>query len=130
MEIKTIELRSQPDSRGWSVDIFRRSTLAFNLKYVYLINSKPKTIRGNHYHEKKNEWFCLIKGKVRFTLVDNKTQEKKVFELSDTPIILLNIPPGISHAIENITEEEVYILELADQEFDPANPDTFRKQIV
>ncbi|MDE1870268.1 MAG: WxcM-like domain-containing protein [Candidatus Micrarchaeota archaeon] len=130
MRIKIIELQSQPDPRGWSVDLFKRSVLPLDLKYVYLIISRPGTVRGNHYHEKKNEWFCLIKGKVRFTLVDNNTQERKVLELSDNPITLLNIPPQVSHAIENITDEEVYILELADQEFDPSNPDTFKKQIV
>jgi len=130
MEIKTIELKTQLDPRGWSVDIFKRSVLPLDVKYIYLIISKPGTVRGNHYHERKNEWFCLIKGRVKFTLLDNKTGEKKVLELGDNPVTLLNIPPLITHAIENISSEDIYMLEIANQEFDPSNPDTIKKQIV
>ncbi|MDE1855908.1 MAG: WxcM-like domain-containing protein [Candidatus Micrarchaeota archaeon] len=130
MEVKKIELKTQQDPRGWSVDLFKFSALQLDLKYIYLVTSKPGTVRGNHYHEHKNEWFCLVKGRARFTLVDNRTGEKEVFEMSDNPITLLNIPTQVTHAIENVSGEDIYILELADHEFDPQNPDTFKKQIV
>ncbi len=130
MKVKKIRLKVQSDPRGWSADMFKTSETGEKLRYVYLITSKPGTVRGNHYHLHKNEWFCLVKGTMKFFLFDNVTKEKKSFTVKGASPVLINIPPKVTHAMKNTGREDAYILELATHEFDKDKPDTYRNVIL
>jgi UDP-2-acetamido-2,6-beta-L-arabino-hexul-4-ose reductase len=118
---KTLEKKA--DERGFLVEIFKEE---FPKGQVYLFTSKPGVIRGNHWHNRKKEWFVCLLGKVKITLSDKKTAKKKEFVLdSQKGIKKLFIPAKVIHTVENIGQTEAYVLAFITEKFNPADPDTF-----
>lgn len=97
---------------------------------VSISTSKPGVIRGQHYHHTKVEKFIVVKGKARigFTNILDDTDNYD-FEVDDSVIQLVTIPPGYAHNVENIGDDEMTMViwsnELLDKEF----PDTYAKKV-
>ena len=73
--IKPIRLRRFFDDRGYLVENSAPEVLGNVRHFLYTV-SKPGVVRGNHYHEKKVEWFCILKGECRFVTEDINTKER------------------------------------------------------
>ncbi len=58
------------DPRGWLVEIF---SLELSQGLVYAFQSNPGAVRGGHYHTRKSEWFCVLKGRVQVFLKNRMT---------------------------------------------------------
>ena len=124
------KLKKQTDERGWLVEILRADEVKEEMKQIYFSASKPKAIRGNHYHKHKVEWFSVVKGKAKLVLEDNESKERKeLILLDDTPAIV-KIPPNISHAIQNIGEDEMYLIVIVNEVFNPDDTDTFYVKLI
>jgi UDP-2-acetamido-2,6-beta-L-arabino-hexul-4-ose reductase len=85
--------------------------------------------RGNHYHNTKVEKFCVIKGKALVKFRHIFEDESFTYTLSDEKITILDIPPGYTHAIENISEDDLIVLFWANEIFDASHPDTYPSQV-
>ena len=92
---------------------------------IYLSVAKHGAVKGNHYHKKKTEWFCVIKGKGELLLMDVMSEEKIRMVLSDTDMQCIKIPQNTFHAIKNIGKGDMYLLAYIDKEYNPAEPDTY-----
>ena len=127
-ELKNIEKHT--DERGWLVEILRDDEIQEAIKQIYFSTSKPNAIRGNHYHKHKVEWFSVVKGKAKLVLEDNESKEREELMLSDDTPAIVKIPPNISHAIQNIGDDEMYLIVIVNEVFNPDKADTFYKEII
>lgn len=126
MRIKVKELNMKSDERGWLTEVLSSSDIDnTHFGLIHLSTAKPGFIKGNHYHKRKTEWFCVIKGRGKLILMDLKTKEKKEIHLGGENMRVVEIPPYILHSIENTGNEEMYLLAYVDESFDPKNPDTY-----
>lgn len=91
--------------------------------------SKSGVIRGNHYHNTKMERFIVVKGKAKITFKHVVTNETHEFFVSEEKIEPVMIPPGYSHKIENIGNEEMILILWCNELFDENKPDTYFKEI-
>jgi UDP-2-acetamido-2,6-beta-L-arabino-hexul-4-ose reductase len=124
------KLKKQTDERGWLVEILRADEVKEEMKQIYFSTSKPNAIRGNHYHKHKVEWFSVVKGKAKLVLEDNESKEREeLILLDDTPAIV-KIPPNISHAIQNIGDDEMYLIVIVNEVFNPDDADTFYVSLI
>ena len=130
VEIKRLEVKK--DERGWLVEILRSEALKRGDRFgQFLITTAyPGYIKGNHYHTRKFEWYCVIRGEGRLVLQDNTTGEKEDVFLTGEELSLVMIPPGITHAIENTGKEMLSVLIYIDEPFNESDPDTFFKKIT
>jgi UDP-2-acetamido-2,6-beta-L-arabino-hexul-4-ose reductase len=117
------EMDSKEDNRGNFTELIKSKSFG----QVSISKSCKGIIRGNHYHNTKNEKFCVIKGKAVIKLrniLDNKIIS---YYVSDKKMEVVDIPPGYTHSIENLTEGdgEMILLIWANEIFDPKNPDTY-----
>lgn len=120
---KISTLEKKEDQRGWLVEIFKEE---ISPGQVYLFTSRPSVIRGNHWHDRKTEWFCCLVGKVKLTLEDKSTGRKEEIILdADKEIQKVFIPAGVIHTVENIGEVESFVVAYISEKFDPEDPDTF-----
>lgn len=126
MKVAPKNLKLKKDDRGWSVEILKRNEIKQDIRYVYLMTSKPGAIRGNHYHKRRAEWLCVLHGKAKFIIVDNKTGKKTQFTVSGDKPRLVDMPTNVTHTIKNIGKEQLYILEITNMEYSKKNHDTFR----
>lgn len=127
MRVEIKELPLFHDQRGWLTEILASDDKSEGIKQIHFAISKPGAIRGNHYHKKRTEWLCVTSGTGRIFLEDIHTHERKKLIVSgDTPV-LVKISPGITHAIENISDVPVHLLVIVDKKINPDNSDTHNR---
>ena len=68
LEIKEIKVRE--DERGWLAEVLKSNFLPPNKFGQCLVTAaNPGFVKGNHYHQRKNEWFCIVSGQVVLGIV-------------------------------------------------------------
>lgn len=112
------------DERGSFSEIFKLSSG----EQVSLNIVKSGKVKGNHWHNTKVERFTVIKGEGVIRL--RKIGEQKVYEYkNEGKILSVDIPAGVTHNVENLGEEDLYVLIWCNEPFDEKNPDTFFEEV-
>lgn len=95
VEIKKLEVKR--DERGWLVELLRTEGLKRGNRFgqFFITTAYPGYIKGNHYHTRKFEWYCVVGGKGRLILQDNATGEREDVFLTDEELKLVMISPGL-----------------------------------
>ena len=119
--ITPVERKS--DERGWLAELF---DVEIPKGLVYTFQSKPGAVRGRHYHTRKSEWFCVLKGKVQVTLKDRAsgTTTQQVLD-GDGETRKIHVPPGFTHTFTTIGPGDSLVVAYVGEGFDPKDPDTF-----
>lgn len=109
------------DNRGSLFELIKSE----HFGQIFVSKTYKGITRGNHYHDNKVEKFCVIQGKaaIRFRHVLNKDVIE--YLVSDEKIEVVDIPPGYTHHIENLSDGEMIVLFWANQIFNPDNLDTY-----
>ncbi len=118
-------LKMNCDARGSFTEIIRtaeRGQFSVNV-------SKPHIVKGNHWHNTKNEKFLVVSGKgvIRF----RKIGEQRVYEyyVDGNDLRVVDIPTGYTHNIENLGEDDMVTFMWANECFDPNKPDTYFEEV-
>ena len=88
-------LQSFKDKRGSMIDIFYKK----KIDHVAIIDSKPNTLRGNHYHKKTIQHMLITEGSLEYWYkpLKKKTKvKKKILKVGD----LVSTPPYEIHALK------------------------------
>ena len=97
---------------------------------MFVSRTHPGVTRGNHYHDLKVEKFCVLEGDavIRFrpVLGDDVTEHR----VSGTDLNVVDIPPGMTHSIENVGASEMIVLFWASEIFDRDRPDTHASEVL
>lgn len=115
------DLIKHSDDRGSFTEL-----LHFGGKGQVSINvSKPGIMKGNHWHNTKTEKFIVVSGKasIKFRKVDSDEIIEYIVT-GDNPQSI-DIPPGFTHSITNIGEEDLVTVMWANEIFDPNVSDTY-----
>jgi UDP-2-acetamido-2,6-beta-L-arabino-hexul-4-ose reductase len=119
------KLEVKQDERGKLIEIFKIPGVG----QVFYSTTKPGVVRGNHYHTRKIEKFCVIEGKAKIKLRNRETNEiEEHIVLGDNPEIV-EMKPNWTHNIENIGEKEMKLLVWVNEVFNPEDPDTFSEEV-
>jgi len=119
------ELVIHHDERGTLTEIFKLPGCG----QVFYSTSSPGVVRGNHYHTRKIERFCVLEGTGRLRLRNRHSGEKREFWLCGEKPSLVNIPVGWTHNIENTGDEEMKLLVWSSEIFNPEDPDTWPEEV-
>ena len=113
-------LKKHEDPRGVFVEMLKTKDSG----QFSFFTAHPGITRGGHYHHVKTEKFLVIKGKARFGFRHIMTDEvREIFTSGDTPEIVETVP-GWSHDITNVGDDEMVVMLWANENFNPAKPDT------
>ena len=91
---------------------------------VYTIIFPPGSKRGGHYHKKSTEFFCVIQGNAKLKLLSEGLIQE--IEMSGLQPITIRIPPGVTHIIENIGNENVVLIVYWNKSFKEDDNDTYK----
>ncbi len=92
--------------------------------------SKPGITKGQHWHHTKWEFFIVVSGHGLIQLRQIGSDEVLNFEVSGDKIEAVHMLPGYTHNIINLSEiENLVTLMWANEQFDPAHPDTFYEMV-
>lgn len=123
------------DKRGFLVDFLKGDEVKGNNKklgQIYFVTfEKRGVVRGNHYHTGKNEWFVVVKGKVKVVLEDRKTKKRISYILDgdNDSYKRIFIPKGVAHAFINLKTPSMMI-DYADKPYRAGQPDTVKYDIL
>jgi len=123
---RTYQPKINSDERGRLFEIIKLAQGG----QVFFSTSRPGVIRGNHYHARKIERFCVVKGKAAIRL--RRIGTDKIIEHmvdSDQPSFI-DIPIFHAHHIENTGEGELETLFWCNELFDPNDTDTYPEEVV
>lgn len=97
---------------------------------VSLNVSKPHITKGDHWHQTKHEKFIVLQGEgvIRFRKVGDSTVI--AYKVSGENLMVVDIPTGYTHSIENTGDTDMLTLMWANEVFDPAHPDTLRLPVL
>lgn len=114
-------LKKNEDNRGWLAELVKSEQFG----QMFVSKTHPGITRGNHWHHTKTEKFIVIQGKaaIRFRKIDKDKVIEYIVD-GEKPQVL-DIPPGYTHSIENIGQNEVITLFWSNEMFNPEKPDTY-----
>ena len=114
-------LKMKVDHRGSFTEFVKtpdRGQVSINI-------SKPGITKGNHWHHSKNEKFLVVSGRgvIRFRSLDSN--EVVEYHVSSEELVVVDIPPGYTHNIENLGDTDMITVMWVNESFNPEHPDTY-----
>ena len=130
--IEIHDLEKKADERGWLIEVLGGDLpeKCKDFGQLHVSVAYPGKVRGNHYHTRKVEWFCVPAGKGLLLLKDLETGETSEVMMGANNLKTIKIEPGAIHAIKNIGEEDMVLIVYSSEQFDPEDPDTFYEKIL
>ncbi len=116
------DLKMNEDARGSFTELLKTEKCG-----QFSVNiSKPGITKGQHWHNTKWEFFVVVAGHGLIQLRKIGSDEVLNFEVSGEKIQAVHMIPGYTHNIINLSETENLVTVMwANEQFDPAKPDTF-----
>tara|TARA_B100000686_G_scaffold345809_1_gene431077 strand:+ start:1450 stop:1872 length:423 start_codon:yes stop_codon:yes gene_type:complete len=131
-DVEITELIKRSDERGWLVEALRLESMNSNceLGQIFVSVAKPEKVRGNHYHNRKIEWFYVPSGSGLLLLKDPDSGEELEILMGEDNPKTVKITPPIIHAIKNVGNKDMVLMVYVSEAFDPTDPDTFYQKIL
>ena len=124
---KTIfDLKMNKDERGSFTELLK----TLNCGQFSVNISKPGITKGEHWHNSKWEFFIVVAG---HGLIQERcigTDEVREYEVSGEKIQAVQMLPGFTHNIINLSQTENLVTVMwANEQFDAQHPDTFGEKV-
>ena len=115
-------LKMNVDARGSFTELLKTESCG-----QFSVNiSKPGITKGEHWHHSKWEFFIVVSGHGLIQQRKIGSHEILNFEVSGERIEAVQMLPGYTHNIINLSETENLVTVMwANEQFDPNHPDTF-----
>ena len=120
---KTLSLNI--DTRGFLFEIVKEDTGG----QIFFSNTCPGVIRGNHFHTRKIERFCVVHGDAVIRLRKIGDEEIREFVVTGDNPVAIDIPIYHTHNIENIGKSDLLTLFWSNEIYNPESPDTYFEEI-
>ncbi len=116
------DLKMNVDARGSFTELLKTEKCG-----QFSVNiSKPGITKGQHWHHTKWEFFVVVSGHGMIEQRRIGSDEVLRFEVSGERIQAIHMLPGYTHNIINLSDtDDLVTLMWANEQFDPAHPDTF-----
>lgn len=112
---KIITKNNEGRSNGWLVPMFNVHDglidEAQHPRQVYLTVIAPREIKGPHLHLKRWGLFTCIRGNAKI-VVRTETGYEEYLTGDDYEFATIQVPAGVQAALQNIGDEEAYMLNM------------------
>ncbi|MBR6785104.1 MAG: NAD-dependent epimerase/dehydratase family protein, partial [Clostridia bacterium] len=122
----SIPLKMNCDARGSFTEILKTASCG-----QFSVNvSKPGITKGQHWHNTKWEFFIVVSGTALIQQREIGSDKVLEFRVTGEKPEAVHMLPGFTHNIINLSEtENLVTLMWANEQFDPAKPDTFFEEV-
>jgi UDP-2-acetamido-2,6-beta-L-arabino-hexul-4-ose reductase len=118
-------LTQRIDPRGELAELLKSP----HIGQIFVSRTRPGITRGNHYHDTKVEKFVVLEGDAVIRFRHILGGDVIEYPVSGREFRVVDIPPGHTHAIENVGQIDLIVLFWADEIFDPNIPDAFGMKV-
>jgi UDP-2-acetamido-2,6-beta-L-arabino-hexul-4-ose reductase len=113
------------DDRGSLFEIVKQE----HGSQTFFSTTKPGIVRGNHYHTRKMEKFCVVKGDAIIRLRRIGTDKIVEYRVSGEKPVVVEMPVFYTHNIENAGDRELCTLFWTNEVFNQDDPDTYFEKV-
>ena len=114
------------DERGSFTELLRSQACG----QISVNVTKPGVTKGKHWHNTKWEFFIVVSGKGLIRMRKIGSDEILSYEVSGDKIQAVQMLPGYTHEITNLSDHEDLVTVMwANELFDPSHPDTFFEEL-
>lgn len=126
IKLKQKKLNVKKDERGWLVELIRGEDV-YGEPFGQLLVTVAKSgfTKGNHYHLRKKEWYCVVEGKGDLKIWNKKRTEELKVELSSENMTLVEMPKTYFHSITNTGHSDLVLIAYLNEPFNPQDQDTY-----
>jgi len=110
-KVHTVDARGTPN--GFLVELF----LEDGKTLLYLTGSYPKAFKGYHLHTVRSSHYVCLKGVMKITVVEGRAKVEHTLS-AESPERLF-IPTNVWIGLENIGEEEAWLVNFPSPPYDP-----------
>jgi len=96
---------------------------------TFISTTRPRVVRGNHYHLSKFERFFVISGNGEIRIRKLFSDKIRSFYVSGARPEYIDIPTLHTHSITNVGDEKLTVLFWSHELFDPDKSDTFEETV-
>lgn len=118
-------LTKKEDERGSFTEFLR----TYEHGQVSVNVAKPGVVKGNHWHNTKNEKFLVVSGEGVIRIREVGGGAVNEYKVSGSDMRVVDIPPGSTHNIENTGQTDLVTVMWASEPFDAENPDTYFEKV-
>jgi UDP-2-acetamido-2,6-beta-L-arabino-hexul-4-ose reductase len=119
-------LLQRTDARGTLAELLKSPSLG----QLFVSRTNPGVTRGNHYHDLKVEKFCVLEGEAVIRFRPILGDEVTEYRVAGVDLTVVDIPPGMTHSIENVGSTPLVVLFWASEMLDKERPDTYRSEVL
>ncbi len=121
-EKASFPLKMNVDARGSFTELLKTASCG-----QFSVNiSKPGITKGQHWHHTKWEFFIVVSGRALIQQRKLGTDEVWNFEVSGDKLEAVQMLPGYTHNIINLSDtQDLVTVMWANEAFNPNRPDTF-----
>lgn len=98
---------------GFLIELFKDG----NKTAVYLSAAKPGAFKGYHLHRVRAARYVCLKGKMKIILYINGKREEHILDASKPERLF--IPKNVATGLQNIGDEEAWLISYPDPPYDP-----------
>lgn len=119
-------LEKHQDERGYFCEASKDQGIGGQVSYSL---SKEGIERGNHFHTRRIERFCVIEGKAKIKIRKIGDKEVHSYVVSGDRPSIIDMPIWYAHSIVNMSKEPLLTLFYSNEIFDKDKPDTFMEKV-
>jgi len=132
--VGTRQLKTQIDDRGEVCELASAGwpeLAGVGSPHIYLATARPGITKGWIMHGKQTDRLALISGALRVVLFDGRETSSTGQELMELyggehSRMLITIPPGVWHAVQNVGDVDAMFVNAPDHPYIHEDPDKFR----
>lgn len=114
------------DSRGYLFELVKAGIGG----QVFFSVTKPGITRGNHFHTRKIERFCVVDGEAVIRIRRMGKSFITEYHVSGSEPGIVDIPVFCTHSITNVGSENLITLFWSNEIFNPSDPDTYHESVL
>ena len=119
-------MKMNVDERGSFTELLKTK----NCGQISVNITKPGITKGQHWHNTKNEKFVVVSGRGLIQLRQLGTDKIVNYEVSGEEITVVDMIPGYTHNIINLSDtEDLVTIMWCNERFDPNRPDTYFEEV-
>ena len=116
------DLKMNTDARGSFTELMH----TLHCGQVSINISKPGITKGEHWHHSKWETFIVVSGHGLIQMRKEGTDEIREYEVCGDKIQAVQMLPGYTHNIINLSDnEDLVTVMYCNERFNPLRPDTY-----
>lgn len=114
---KVITKDHNGNENGFLIELYKNG----NKTTHYLTAAKPGAFKGYHLHRVRGAQYCVVKGRMRIILYvrEGESWKREEHIMDGSHPTRLFIPPEIATGLENIGDEEAWLINFPDPAYDP-----------